>query len=56
MRWSLDGAQSMLDLRTTYINGQWEDYQEYRIGQETKRQYPQRDQILPKNLDAQLAA
>jgi hypothetical protein len=31
MRWVVAGAQAMLDLRTTYLNGQWEDYQTYRI-------------------------
>lgn len=50
MRWSMEGAQSMLDLRTTYINGQWEEYQEYHIEQETARRYPQRAQMpLPES-------
>jgi hypothetical protein len=40
MRWTVAGAQAMLDLRSTYINGQWEDFQEYRIEQENLRLYP----------------
>ena len=34
MRWSLDGAQAMLDLRATYINGDWDAFVEYRIQRE----------------------
>ena len=33
MRWSVAGAQAMLDLRTTYVNGQWDEFQNYRIDQ-----------------------
>ena len=40
MRWSVGGAQAMLDLRTTYVNGQWNEFQNYRIDQATQRQYP----------------
>jgi len=40
MRWSVEGAQAMLDLRTTYVNGQWEEFQKYRIEQENLRLYP----------------
>lgn len=40
MRWTVEGAQAMLDLRTTYINGQWDDFQRFRIKRETKRIYP----------------
>jgi hypothetical protein len=42
MRWTVDGAQAMLDLRSTYINGQWEEFQAYRIQQENLRLYPHR--------------
>lgn len=48
MRWSVPGALAMLDLRTTYVNGQWTDFQNYRIENERKRLYPQQaalDQI-----------
>ena len=42
MRWTIDGAQAMLDLRSTYINGQWSDVQAYRIRSERQTHYPQR--------------
>jgi len=42
MRWTVRGAQAMLDLRSTYINEQWEDLQAYRVEQETWRLYPHR--------------
>lgn len=41
MRWTLEGAQAMLALRTTYVNGQWKEFQKYRIKQERQRLYPQ---------------
>lgn len=34
MRWTLEGAQAMLDLRATYLNGDWETYIEFRIQKE----------------------
>jgi hypothetical protein len=34
MRWSRDGAQVMLDLRSVYLNGDWDDFQRFR------RQHP----------------
>lgn len=45
MHWTLDGAQAMLDVRSVYIAGQWEDYQTYRIGLETERLYPHRNVV-----------
>jgi hypothetical protein len=42
MRWTVLGAQAMLDLRTTFINGQWGEFQRYRIEQESQRLYPHR--------------
>jgi len=42
MRWTIDGAQAMLDLRSTYINDQWSAFQARRIQAETRRLYPQR--------------
>jgi hypothetical protein len=41
MRWVVEGAQAMLDLRTTYLNGDWEEYQNYRIQRECQMLYPQ---------------
>lgn len=31
MRWTVPGAQAMLHLRAIYLNGQWNDYVNYRI-------------------------
>lgn len=45
MRWSIPGAQSMLDLRCIYLNDDWSDFQEYRIKERTRNQYPYRDLI-----------
>jgi hypothetical protein len=30
MRWSLKGAQAMLDLRAVYLNGDWDTFQQFR--------------------------
>jgi hypothetical protein len=40
MHWTPEGAQAMLDLRSTYINGDWQAYQTYRIASEKQRLYP----------------
>jgi len=45
MRWTVEGAQAMLDLRSTYVNGQWEDFQNYRIEQENLRLYPHQEAL-----------
>lgn len=42
MHWTKDGAQAMLDVRSEYLNGDWEAFQQYRIDKETQRLYPQR--------------
>jgi hypothetical protein len=42
MHWTPAGAQAMLDVRSTYVNGDWEEYQSYRIQRETRRLYPHR--------------
>ena len=44
MRWTVAGAQAMLHLRATYLNGDWEAFCEYRIQQEQSRLYPSQDQ------------
>jgi len=46
MRWTVAGAQAMLHLRATYLNGDWDAFWEYRIGEEQKRLYQPRDQEL----------
>lgn len=53
MRWTIDGAQAMLDLRSTYINNAWQAFQHHRIHTETQRLYPQRR--LTQQLQFQLA-
>jgi len=42
MHWTKEGAQAMLDVRSEYLNGDWEAFQRYRIEQETQRLYPHR--------------
>ncbi len=42
MRWTIERAQAMLDMRSTYLNGDWDDFMRYRIVQETQRLYPYR--------------
>ena len=39
MRWSLIGAESMLQLRSIYMSRDWDDYWEYRISRERERRY-----------------
>ncbi len=53
MRWTIDGAQAMLDLRSTSINDQWSAFCAHRIQAETQRLHPQRQ--LLEHLTFQLA-
>ena len=53
MRWTIDGAQAMLDLRSTSINNQWSAFCAHRIQAETERLHP-KPQLL-KHLAFQLA-
>jgi len=39
MRWTVAGAQAMLHVRATYLNGEWEAFWEQRIAQEQQRLY-----------------
>ena len=39
MRWQPDGAQAMLNLRATYLNGEWDSYWAYHVAQEDERLY-----------------
>jgi hypothetical protein len=39
MRWHPDGAQAMLNLRATYLNGEWDSYWAYHVDQEDERLY-----------------
>jgi hypothetical protein len=40
MRWTVEGAQSLLHLRALYLNGDWRPFVAYRIKEEQKRIYP----------------
>lgn len=42
MHWTVPGAQAMLDVRSIYVSGLWDEYQEYWIACETERLYPYR--------------
>jgi hypothetical protein len=44
MRWTLSGAQAMLRVRAVYVNGDWEEFLDYRIGREQERLYGTRAQ------------
>jgi hypothetical protein len=39
MRWTVEGAQAMLQVRALYLNDQWEDYLAFRVEQEQARLY-----------------
>jgi hypothetical protein len=39
MRWHPDGAQAMLNLRATYLNGEWDSFWAYHVEQEDDRLY-----------------
>lgn len=54
MRWSIQGAQAMLDLRSTYINGDWDEFTKFRVQKEQERLYPY--QILVETTDWPLVA
>jgi len=41
MRWTIPGAQSMLDLRSTYLNEDWDEYVRHYIDQEQDALYTQ---------------
>ena len=45
MHWTLTGAQAMLDLRSVWIGGCWQEFQQQRIEQETERLYPHRNLV-----------
>jgi len=47
MSWTKTGAQAMLNLRATYLNGDWDAFQEFRIARETERLYPHRALVTP---------
>jgi hypothetical protein len=54
MRWTRAGAQAMLDVRSEFLNGDWDGFQAFRIRTETQRLYPHRATLdgLPWSLAA----
>jgi hypothetical protein len=46
MRWCVDGAQAILDLRAVYLNDDWNAFQHYMIRREQNRLYPDRKRLL----------
>jgi hypothetical protein len=42
MHWTIPGAQGMLDVRSIYVSGLWDEYQQCRIAGETEKLYPHR--------------
>ena len=47
MRWTVAGAQSLLDLRALYLNGDWRPFVAYRIEEEQKCIYPYKTLLVP---------
>lgn len=47
MRWTIESAQAMLNVRSTYLNGDWDDFMRYRIEKETQRLYRYRELVEP---------
>jgi hypothetical protein len=43
MRWTMAGAQAMLDLRSVHICGLWDEFTAFRIKKEKQRLYPNRE-------------
>ena len=39
MRWLPSARQAMLDLRATYLNGEWDAFWDYHVEQEDQRLY-----------------
>jgi hypothetical protein len=54
MRWVKEGAQAMLDVRSEFLNGDWQKFQQFRIERETERLYPHRNVL--QDVEWQLAS
>ena len=52
MRWVTEGAQAMLDLRATYLNGDWDNFQQHRIDTDYHKLYPYRNIVEANWLNA----
>lgn len=46
MRWCIDGAQCIQDLRAVYLNDDWDAFQVYMIRHEQNRLHPARSRLL----------
>jgi len=46
MRWCTEGAQAMLDLRSVFLNGDWERFQQHRIEENTRKLYPYSELVM----------
>jgi len=57
MRWSKQGAQAMLDLRATYLNGDWENFQSFRRHQVHQQRYhSHHPDVIPEAIMLSVAA
>jgi len=45
-RWTISGAQAMLEMRATYLNNDWDIFQSYRILKERQKLYPYHDILV----------
>jgi hypothetical protein len=50
MRWVRDGAQAMLDLRSTWLNDEWDAYQTHYVEREVQRLHPDRSSLITPKL------
>ncbi len=57
MRWSMVGAQVMLDLRAIYLNGDWDDFQRFRRRRAHQKRYGSlHPDVVPEELIFGIAA
>ena len=57
MRWSMVGAQVMLDLRAVYLNGDWDDFQRFRRRKAHRKRYGSlHPDVVPEDLMLGVAA
>ena len=40
MRWTIDGAEAVLQMRSADVNGLWEDFWRFRVQKEYEKLYP----------------
>ena len=45
MRWTIKGAQALLDIRSVYLNDHWDEFTQYRIKKELEKLYPNRSVV-----------